>query len=88
MIISKLILAQYSLTSYLSFDRQNFGILLNNCSCTMVSIPPCSQCHVRVRAFVCVCVWGGRVGGGGVGVGVGVVGEHVCVCSVCLSALC
>ena len=53
MIISKLILAKLSLTSHLSYNSQNFGILLSNCLCIMVLI---SICHCLVRARVCVRV--------------------------------
>ena len=53
-IISKLILAKFSLTSHLSYNRQTFGILLNNCLCIMVLI---SICHCLVRVYARVCVW-------------------------------
>ena len=55
MIISKLILAKFSLTSHLSYNRQTFGILLNNCLCIMVLI---SICHCLVRVYARVFVWG------------------------------
>ena len=55
MIISKLILAKFSLTSHLSYNRQSFGILLNNCLCIMVLISIC-HCLVRVCARARVCV--------------------------------
>ena len=54
-IISKLIVAKFSLTSHLSYNRQTFGILLNNCLCIMVLISIC-HCLVRVYARVCVRV--------------------------------
>ena len=54
-IISKLILAKFSFTSHLSYNRQNFGILLNNCLCIVVLI---SICHCLVRVCACACVWG------------------------------
>ena len=47
-IISKLILANFSLTSHLSYNRHNFGILLNNCLCIMVLISIAMSC-------ACVC---------------------------------
>ena len=56
MIISKLILAKFSVTSHLSYNRQNLGILLNNCLCMMVLISIC-HCLVRVCARACVCGW-------------------------------
>ena len=52
MIISKLVLVKFSLTSHLSYNRQNLGILLNNCLCIIVLICIC-HCLVRVRARVC-----------------------------------
>ena len=55
MVISKLILATFSLASHLSYDRQNFGILLNNCLWIMVLI---SIYHCLVRMCACACVWG------------------------------
>ena len=55
MIISKLILAKFSLTSHSSYNRQNFGILLNNCLCIMVLI---SICHCLVCVCARACVWG------------------------------
>ena len=55
MIISKLILAKFSLTSHLSYNRQNFGISPNNCLCIMVLI---SICHCLVRVCARACVWG------------------------------
>ena len=54
MIISKLILAKFSLTSHLLYNRQNFGIFLNNCLCIMVLISIC-HCLVRVCARARVC---------------------------------
>ena len=57
MIISKLILANFSMASHLSYNRQNFGILLSNCLCSMVliSIAIVMCVCVRARARVCVC---------------------------------
>ena len=57
MIISKLILAKLSLTSHLSYNSQNFGILLNNCLSIMVLIS-IYHCLVRVCARACVWGWG------------------------------
>ena len=56
MIILKLIVVKYSLTSYLSYTRHNLGIMLNNCLSTTVSIFIAIVMCVCARA--CVYVWG------------------------------
>ena len=45
--LRQLMLAKYSLTSYLSYNRQNCGILLKNCLCTKVLI--------SIAIVMCVC---------------------------------
>ena len=58
--ISKLILAKFSLTSHLSHNSQNFGILLNNCvlwSWFLFAIVLCVCARACVWGWACVSVF-------------------------------